>query len=78
MEDIMGMGGMATMVAITHSAGVAAPQLLTVSGGSVSVTVALRRDMAGVSRTGQIRGAGLITLTLLLSAWTPPAARGWI
>jgi len=78
MEDIMGMEGMVTMVAITHNAGVAAPQLLTVSGGSVSVTVALRRDMAGVSRTGPIRGVGLITSILLLSAWTPPAARRWI
>jgi len=73
------MDTMATTVATTTTTGAleAAPMLLTVSGDSVSATEALRRDMAGVNRTGLISRVGLPTLTLLLSAWTAPAARGW-
>lgn len=66
-----------TMATTILSVLAAARMLLTASGAFVSVTVGMRKDMAGASRTGRTRGVGLTILILLLSVWIAPPVRGW-
>jgi len=56
---------------------VAVPTLLTVSGDSVNVIEALRRDMDVVNKTGETREEDLQTLTPSFNAWTAAIARRW-
>jgi len=56
---------------------VAVPTLLTVSGDSVNVIEALRRDMDVVNKTGETREEDLQTLTPSFNAWTALFAKRW-
>ena len=56
---------------------VAVLMLLTVSGASVSVTEALRRDTAAVNRAGKTKEEDLETLILLYHVWTAAPVSTW-